>query len=321
MKKFIYIFYLFFVLNFSFTFASNEYKNMSSIENKKKFRFIINPNSGTKTKDYIIKTIEKDLDRSKFNYEISYTKAAKHATELAKEAKNLKYDLVVAIGGDGTINEIGKALIDTKTIMAIIPTGSGNGLAKHLKISKNPKKAIQIINSYKYMDMDTIKINDEIFLSVAGIGFDAEIADVFSKGKKRGFLNYAKIVLKQYFQYSIKPFDMIVDGKKVTKEGFLVSFANGSQYGNDIKIAPKADISDGCFTVAILKKPSFFKNLQTLIRLRNGTINRSKYYESFKCKSLKIDQKEMIAHIDGEPIFFENGIDIKPYKKLKVLVP
>ncbi|NGX30438.1 MAG: Diacylglycerol kinase [Candidatus Anoxychlamydiales bacterium] len=328
-KYFKYIFFIFFILFFlNSAFAipkidmkKNAFQESSQRGDKKKIRFIVNPISGTNNKKFILKIIHKYLDKNKYDYEIVYTKARKHATKLSLDAANLKYAAVIAIGGDGTVNEVAKGLIGSKTKMGIIPTGSGNGLARHLYISKNPLKAVNIINNFRSTKMDSIKINNEIFVSVAGIGFDAHIAEKFSKAKKRGFFSYANLILKEYFSYKPKTFEMIVDGKKVERKALLISFANGSQYGNNIQIAPNARIGDGNFEVAILKNPSFFDRFSTLLRLKNGTIDKSKYFESFKCRSLKIDQKNLLAHIDGEPVVFENGIEIKPFKKISVLVP
>ncbi|NGX33021.1 MAG: Diacylglycerol kinase [Candidatus Anoxychlamydiales bacterium] len=328
-KNFKYIFFIFFILFFfNIALASpkidmqkNTFQSNPQSSDKQKIRFIVNPISGTKNKKFILKIIHKYLDKKKYDYEICYTKAKKHATELSFDAAHLKYAAVIAIGGDGTVNEVAKGLVGSKTKMGIIPTGSGNGLARHLYISKNPIKAVTIINNFRSTKMDSIKINDEVFVSVAGIGFDAHIAEKFSKVKKRGFFSYANLVLKEYFNYKPKTFEMIVDGKKETKKALLISFANGSQYGNNIQIAPNAKIGDGSFEVAILKNPSFFDRISTLLRLRYGSIDKSKYFESFKCRSLKIDQKNLITHIDGEPRVFKDGIEIKPFKKISVLVP
>lgn len=322
------IFFCFFILFFNSAFANqkinmkeNVFRSNTQNREKKKIRFIVNPISGTKNKNFILKIVHKYLDKNKYDYEICYTKAKKHAIELSSEAANLKYAAVVSIGGDGTLNEVAKGLLDSDTKMGIIWAGSGNGLARHLCIPKNPIKAVNIINNFRSTKIDSIKINDESFVSIAGIGFDAHIAEKFSKAKKRGFFSYSNLILKEFSRYKPKPFEMIIDGKKVTKKAFLISFANGSQYGNNIQIAPNAKIGDGRFEVAILKNPSFFNRLSTLLRLRNGTIDKSKYFESFKCKNLKIDQKNIIVHIDGEPIVFEDGIEIKPFKKISVLVP
>ncbi len=289
---------------------------------KIKTRIIINPHSGTTNKENIENLLPKILDSSKFDYEICYTERAGHATELSHEAASLGYELVIAIGGDGTVNEVGKGLIETNTAMGIIPSGSGNGLARHLKIPSDPKKALQILNQFKTKSIDTVKINNSSFLGVAGIGFDAHIAWKFAKSKRRGFWSYAKLVMRDYFSYTPPVFEMEIDGESVKKEGLLISFANSSQYGNDIMIAPHSKIDNGHLHLVTLKDPSFYHLPTILRRLRNGTITHSKYYESICCKEIIIREKNILAHIDGEPAFFENGLRLQVLpKSLKVVVP
>ena len=293
-----------------------------SITNLKKTRIIINPNSGTDSKKNIDKLIFQYLDQSTFDFEIIYTKGPRHATELSKEAAKLGYDLVVAVGGDGTVNEVGKGLIGSNTAMGIIPSGSGNGLAKHLNIPSDLVKAIQVINRFHCTSIDTVQINNDHFLGIAGIGFDAHIAWKFAKSKQRGFWSYAALVFQDYPNYSPQFFKMVIDGKPVMKKGLLVSFANSSQYGNDFKIAPQAKLNDGFLQIVILRNPSFYELPDILMKLRNGTIAHSKYYESICCKEVSIRKKKLMAHIDGEPVFFEDGIQLKVLpKSLKVLNP
>ena len=168
---------------------------------KKKICFIVNPISGVGRQKVIEELIDKYLDRTIFEYEISYTKAAKHATELAKEAAKRNVDIVVAVGGDGSVNEVSRGLIGTKTAMAIIPTGSGNGLARYLNISLNLKSAMTIINQCNIKTIDTIQLNNETFANVAGIGFDAHIGWEFAKFGKRGFSSYLKVITREFPKY------------------------------------------------------------------------------------------------------------------------
>ena len=287
-----------------------------------KTRVVINPKSGTDSKKNMERLISQLLDQSVFDFEIFYTNGPNHATELSKEAALLGYGLVLAVGGDGTVNEVGKGLIGSDTAMGIIPSGSGNGLAKHLNISSDPKIAIQIINQFQSIPIDTIQINNDQFIGIAGIGFDAHIARQFAMCKKRGFWSYATLVLQEYPYYSPRIFEMEIDGTWVRKEGLLISFANSSQYGNDIKIAPQANLCDGYLNIVILKRPPFYALPDVLMKLRNGTITHSKYYESIRCKEVVVHTNKLIAHIDGEPVFFENGIRLKVLpKSLKVIVP
>ncbi len=289
---------------------------------KKTICFIVNPISGIGRQKVIEKLIDEKLDRSLYDYEIAYTKAAKHAIELSKDAAFRKVDIVVAVGGDGSINEIGKGLINSTTAMAIIPTGSGNGLGRHLNIPLNLKKAMEVINACKQISIDTIQINEETFVNVAGIGFDAHIGWEFAKFGKRGFSSYVKVITKELPKYKAQDFELIIDGKSTIKNAFLISFANGSQWGNNAFIAPTADISDGLMDIAILKDFKFMNAIAIGYRMFNKSLDKSSFLEVIKTKEVTVKQKDIIAHIDGEPIEVGNELRIKVNPlSLKVIVP
>ncbi len=289
---------------------------------KKKICFIVNPVSGIGRQKVIEKLIDQLLDRTLFEYEIQYTKAAKHATELAKDAAARNFDIVVAVGGDGSVNETAKGLIGSKTAMAIIPTGSGNGLARHLKIPIDLKKAMDVINNGAITKVDSIRFNDETFVNVAGIGFDAHIGWEFAKFGKRGFSSYLKVILREFPKYKARKYELEIDGKTIYHEAFLISFANGSQWGNNAYIAPTADISDGVMDIAILKNFKFMSALSIGYRLFKGSLHQSAHLDIIKAKEVKVKQPSTIAHIDGEPIEIGNEIHIKVDSlSLNVIVP
>lgn len=289
---------------------------------KKKICFIVNPVSGIGRQKVIEKLIDQLLDRTVFEYEIQYTKAAKHATELAKDAASRNFDIVVAVGGDGSVNETAKGLIGTKTAMAIIPAGSGNGLARHLKIPIDLKKAMDVINSGTITTVDSIRFNDETFVNVAGIGFDAHIGWEFAKFGKRGFSSYLKVIMREFPKYKARKYELEIDGKTIYPEAFLISFANGSQWGNNAYIAPTADISDGIMDIAILKNFKFMSALSIGYRLFKGSLHESAHLEIIKAKEVKVKQPSTIAHIDGEPIEIGNEILIKVVpSSLNVIIP
>lgn len=291
-------------------------------EKKKSIMFIVNPISGTDKKKNINNAIEESLDSSKYNLKICSTEYPKHATELTEEAVKSNYDAVVAVGGDGTINEIGKGLVGSDTLLGIIPMGSGNGFATHLKIPKDVTVALDLIKKNKFISIDTFKINDKVSLGTAGIGFDAHVAWKFSNSKVRGLWSYVSLVLKDYPRYKPKAFELVVDGNKVIKEALLLSFANTSQYGNNITIASSAKLDDGFIEIAILKSPPLYTIPLVFMMLKNGSIDKSRYYEIIRCKQVEVKDKNIVAHIDGEPSFFAKGmkIDVFP-KSLKVIVP
>ena len=289
---------------------------------KKKICFIVNPISGIGRQKVIEKLIDEHLDRTLFDYEIAYTKAAKHATELAKKAVADNFNIVVAVGGDGSINEISKGLIGSATAMAIIPAGSGNGLARHLKIPIDSKKAMSIINNAKETIIDTMQFNDETFVNIAGVGFDAHIGWEFAKFGKRGFSSYLKLIARELPKYKVEKYELIINGKSLHKKAFVISFANGSQWGNNAYIAPHADIADGLMDIAILKNFSYLKAISIGYKIFRKTIHKSSYLEIIKTKEVILKQSGTIAHIDGEPIEIGNTISIKVNPlSLRVIVP
>ncbi len=227
-----------------------------------------------------------------------------------------------AVGGDGSLNEVSRALIGSKSTMAIIPTGSGNGLARHLKIPLDIKNALEIINKGKTTTIDTIRLNDECFINVAGIGFDAHIGWKFSKYGKRGLLSYLKLIVREFPFYKHQEFELIINGKKKNQTAFLITFANGSQWGNNAYISPHSKINDGILDIVILKNVSVFNVLYLGFLLLTKGIHKSSHIELLKSKEVIIEQKNSIAHIDGEPI--EVGtkikIEVNP-SSLNILIP
>ncbi|MBT3208163.1 MAG: diacylglycerol kinase family lipid kinase [Bacteroidetes bacterium] len=277
----------------------------------KKVLFIINPISGIGKHGKIANLIPKILDNKNFSYEIKYTENEGHATEIAKEA-SANFDIITAVGGDGLVNEISNSLINTNIKFAIIPAGSGNGFARHLKIPCTAAKAIQLINKQNIRKIDTAHINDKTFVNVAGIGFDAHIAHNFSKSKKRGFLSYIKIIFQEFYKYKAQQFTLVIDGEKINEKAFSISFCNSSQFGNNAFIAPQAKIDDGFLNVAIIKKFPAIAAPLLAVRLFNKTIQKSKYYKSITAKEIRIIQEsQVVSHIDGEAIHLPQEIKIK----------
>lgn len=288
---------------------------------KKQIVFIVNPISHEIKGVDIKKIIEKNLDSSQFDYKILYTQYAQHATKLAQEALTSS-DIIAAVGGDGTVNEVGGALINTKAMLAIIPVGSGNGLARHLGIPVGLTEAIKALNHAHSIVVDTAKINDKTFLGVAGIGFDAYVAHKFALFGKRGFFSYCQVALKEFSSYTSQPYSILIDGKQINRRAFILTFANSSQYGNNFIIAPKARISDGYLDLVIIDDIPAYSIPQFLYRFRNGTLNYSSHFETHPFKEITIQSSYIQAHIDGEPIVCQNEIKVKVQpKSLKILIP
>lgn len=280
----------------------------------KKLLFIVNPISGNRRKIKIPRLIERHLDKSQFTYEIKYTKYPKHATELALEAVKQKIDIVVAVGGDGTANETSKGLINTDTILGIIPLGSGNGLARYLDIPLLPIFAIRNINRLRTKKIDTLLIDNSICINMAGIGFDAHVAHLFAKHGKRGFRSYLDIITKEFNQYKSQKIKLSFNNQIIEENAFLVSFANSTQFGNAAHIAPKASASDGKIDISILKKFPLIAGIDLGSRLFLKNIDKSKFSKEFKTEKVKVEvlngKNKIKGHIDGEYCFFNNPFEV-----------
>jgi diacylglycerol kinase (ATP) len=289
---------------------------------KKKICFIINPISGIGKQNKIEYLIEQYLDKSKFEYTVFYTKYPKHATQLAEEASQKGFDTVVAVGGDGSLNEVAKGLIGTNTNMGIIPAGSGNGLARNLNIPLQLKDAIEVINKHNSSKIDTGTLNGEPFVNVAGIGFDAHISWEFSQRKKRGFISYVKLTLKEFPKYKPKEYELLIDGNKIQTKAFLIAFANGAQWGGGAYISPQSVINDGVLEVAILKDITIFNFPKLAYMLLQKKLHLSNNLQILSGKKITIKQNQDIAHIDGEPLKTGRVIEIEIHPlSLNVIVP
>jgi diacylglycerol kinase (ATP) len=260
--------------------------------------FVMNPTSGTTTlakKNKIKQFISKLPDSA-----LIFTEYPGHATEIAQKAVREGVSKVVAIGGDGTVNEVGRGLIDSETALGIVPIGSGNGLARHLKIPLKTEKAIQFAVNQKIGKMDVCFLNDIPFLCTAGVGFDAEVANEFSKQPSRGLKTYAKMALKSFRTF--KPEGYSFDNQE-DKTAFAITFANATQYGNNAIISPKSKIDDGLIEMVMLKPFPFGAAPIIGVRLFRGTLPNSRYIEmeSGEAFSLK-SNKDFLIHFDGEPL-------------------
>ena len=289
------------------------------MKNKQKILFIINPISGTGKQKIVERLIKKDLDQNKFVVTIKYTERAGHAISLSSKASKDQYDIVVAVGGDGSVNEVGQSLVDTDTLLGVIPTGSGNGLARHLKIPLNIKDAILLLNSNNYIKADVGKVNDKVFIGTAGVGFDAHIGRLFAKAKKRGFLTYAHLTIREFFNYKPQNYEIIIDGEVFRRNAFIVCASNSNQWGNNAFISPNSIIDDGYLRVVVLKKMSLLLLPFFVYKLFRKKVDSSIYYEEFKGKKIIINQQSDFAHLDGDPFNIGKSLNIEVVpKSLKI---
>lgn len=287
-------------------------------EQKKHIVFIANPISGTAGKQFVVKLIEEYLDRSRYTYSIATTERVGHATELAQKAVREGADIVCAIGGDGTVNEVANGLVHTQTALAIIPSGSGNGLARHLRIPTDPLNAIKILNRGMTQVMDYGIVNGKSFFCTCGVGFDAFISQKFAESGKRGPVSYLENVLNNSLKYHPETYDVEIVNNKDNEEihqackAFLISCANASQYGNNAYIAPSASVRDGMMDVTIIEPFTAIEAPLIATQLFSGTIEQNSRIKTFQCQKVKIHRSQPGAvHYDGDPIVMGEDVEVE----------
>jgi diacylglycerol kinase (ATP) len=288
---------------------------------KKNILFVINPISGGKNKLNFVEKVYKYLDLHLFEPSFEYTQWHGHGIELARRAVNDGIDIIVAVGGDGTINEVASVVEGTKLAMGIVPFGSGNGLARSLKIPMNEIKAIKRLNNLQYQSIDSGLLNDRKFFNVAGIGFDALISARFAENVKRGFWEYLKTIYYEISNYKTQNYKIEIDGKLIEREAFMISIANSSQFGNNAHIAPFASLNDGFFDICIVKPFPTYQVLFLGIRMFTKSTHKCDFVEILRASQLKVYREcSASVHLDGEPIEMgtELNISIQPLS-LKIL--
>jgi len=277
---------------------------------KSKALFIINPISGGKKKDNVPDLIEKNLDATLFEPTIVFTNRAFHGNKLAKKGVG-EYEYIIAVGGDGTINEIASSIAGTDSVLGIIPFGSGNGLSRFLGIPMDTEKAILNLNERRIAAIDAAKLNRQWFFNMAGMGFDAHIAEVFSHDKTRGFGAYIRSAFREITRYRGEDYQLEIDGVHYERKAFMLSFANSSQYGNNAHVSPQASVQDGLLDVCIIKPFPLYKFIAMGWRMFNKTADKSKYVEIIKGKHILVKRRQGgPVHLDGEPQFMGPDAEI-----------
>lgn len=289
----------------------------------KKIAFIINPVSGVKDKHKILTYLEEKFNNSlNCSAEFYYTSGKGDATVLACKFSKEGYYAVVAVGGDGTVNETARGLIGSATALGIIPIGSGNGLARHLKIPLSYIKAADIIENGVVHLIDAGKINDEFFFCTAGMGFDAVIGEKFNNAGTRGIITYMEQCAKEYISYKPEKYKIHVAGNIINCDAFLITFANSAQWGNNVFIAPDASISDGLIDMVIWKKSPLIAVPLLAADLFLKTINYSEFVDTYKCRDAKIIREcPAVIQFDGESkMAGEEVVMSVLHKSVKVII-
>lgn len=292
-------------------------------QEKKQILALINPISGTANKDYLPETIRQVVDSSIFDLSIRFTQRPNHAYQLAKEAAGNGYYGVIAVGGDGTVNETASALCDTDTALGIVPNGSGNGLARHLDIPMDINEALEIINSRNIGQYDYCTANDHPFFCTCGVGFDAQVSAKFAKSGKRGPLSYVKSAVSEYLKYRPQSYRITSPEGTIAEKAFIIACGNASQYGNNAYITPNADMQDGLIDVTVILPITPLDTAMLGILLFSRHIDQDTNIISFRTPSLTIERdKSGIMHLDGETMMMPEKIEIRCHHLgLKVFTP
>lgn len=292
-------------------------------ENMKRLVFIVNPISGTQSKELVLSLLDEKIDKEKYTWDVVYTERPGHAIEIAAQAAENKVDVVVAIGGDGTINEIGRSLVHTETALGIIPCGSGNGLARHLHIPMEPRKALEIINDGRSDIIDYGKINGTDFFCTCGVGFDAFVSLKFANAGKRGLLTYLEKTLQESLTYQPETYELETEDGTYKHKAFLIACGNASQYGNNAYITPQATLTDGLLDVTILEPFTVLDVPSLAFQLFNKTLDQNSRIKTFRCKKLRIHRsKPGVIHFDGDPMQADENVNIELIQQgLRVIVP
>ena len=279
---------------------------------KKRIIFVVNPISGTQSKKAILKWIDERMDRSVYDYSIVRTEYAGHATQITASAVEDKVDVVVAIGGDGTINEIARALVHSETALGIIPCGSGNGLARHLRIPMEPKAAIDIINQGNRLCIDYGKINNIPFFCTCGVGFDAFVSLKFADSGKRGLLTYLENTLHESLTYQPETYEIENEEGTMKYKAWMIACGNASQYGNNAYIAPQASLTDGLMDVTIMEPFTVLDVPSLSFQLFNKTIDQNSRVKTMRAKKIKIHRAhDGVMHFDGDPLMAGKELEVE----------
>ena len=279
---------------------------------KQKIRFIINPISGKKHKDHLPQQIEEHLDHSRFDYEIFISNYAGHASILAQDAINQHVDILAVAGGDGSINEVGTTLIGTDMALDVIPCGSGNGLSRCMNLPLDPIKALQVINKNYRRKIDTVTVNDKSFISISGTGYDAKVAEDYSKDIHRGFETYFRYIIRNYITMEEQPYTIVMPDETLDVKAFFISFANSNQMGYDFPISPHASLWDGKVDLCIVQKPNPFELPIMGGYMLDGMMDKAPKVKIIQTSEATIIRpKADVINLDGESVMMEKDLHLK----------
>lgn len=271
---------------------------------KTKTLIVVNPISGVGRQKRIEELLKQNLNQDLFDYQVRYTEHIHHGTELAREAADHGYDCVVAVGGDGSVNDVVNGIKDTSVRLGIIPCGSGNGLARSLKIPLQPWLAIRVLNQQYEQTIDSIVINDQyVCANAAGCGYDAYIARLMQAAKTRGLAAYTNLILREYERYKCSDYHLVINGRDYYRNAWFIAVANSQQFGYNLAVAPKAKLDDGLIDISIIDKVPIDHVPITAPLAFTNHLDLSQHVEMFRTPEVLIEgNADRWVNIDGEGI-------------------
>lgn len=282
------------------------------MDKRKRLLAIINPMSGTGNKEAIPELIDSIISVDKWNISLCFTEHPAHATQLARQAVDEQVDVVVAVGGDGTLNEVATALVNTPVALGIVPCGSGNGFARHLHISLNVREALETINNGYSERVDYCTVNGRPFFCTCGAGFDAQVSHKFAEAGSRGMVTYIKTTINEFFKYHGEHFKIIIDDTVIQEKAFVVACCNAAQYGNNAFIAPQASMQDGLIDVTVIHNFNLINGALLGARMLTRLIEHDKHVSIYRGHHVVIERdNDDIIHIDGDPLMMPHNLDIR----------
>ena len=288
------------------------YKKQEQVAAKEKILFIINPKSGILNKKNIPDMVETNIDHNRYELFMEYTSYAGHATEIAASAVKKGFDVVVAVGGDGTINEVARSLVHTGTSLGVVPCGSGNGFARHLGIPVDINKSIEFINKAQSVTVDYGKLNGNPFFCACGVGFDALVSADFANSTYRGMMSYVQKTLADWVDYKPEVYEVVADSVKKRYKAFLIACGNASQYGNNAYITPFASMRDGLLSVSILAPFTPVEVPLIVGQLFSNTLDKNSHMTTITARKITIKRKNAApVHYDGEPAIMDAELKIE----------
>jgi diacylglycerol kinase (ATP) len=290
---------------------------------KAKYFFVLNPISGSRSRLNVPGLIQDHVRSAGLEAKVAFTEYAGHATALARHGAREGYQVVVAVGGDGTVNEVARGLLGTGSALGIIPRGSGNGLARHLGVPLDARRALKVLGQHTLSRIDSGSINGHPFFCTAGLGFDAHISSVFATSQKRGFRSYVELVLREFQDFEPSPFTASFEGQQIAGECFVLAFANAAQYGNNAFIAPNADIRDGLLDLCLISRLTLQSALEISIRLMTKQLASASQATYYTAKNIHVTCDSPVKfHVDGEYVgeATDFSVQISP-ASLSVLIP